>query len=148
MHMTRHRSGTIDRTGRVSHIALRLAEAELSEALALAQTEGRSAGNFARLVYLMGMDVYRAQGYLAMPEGAAQPTRSRWEQRSGLVNEKPIALRLTAEELAEAQALAASEERTPGNLARVLFHMGMQVYRNTSRIVLSKAPAVTGTRLN
>ncbi|QKV52630.1 hypothetical protein [Comamonas antarctica] len=148
MHMTRHRSGTLDRPTRISHIALRLAETELVEALTFAQAEGRSAGNFARLVYLMGVNVYRAQGYLAMPEGAAQPQRSRWQQRSGLVNEKPIALRLTAEELAEAQVLAASEERTPGNLARVLFHMGMQVYRKTSRIVLPKAPAVAGLRLN
>lgn len=147
--MTRHRSGTLDSTARVPHIALRLAAAELEEALACAQAEGRTAGNFARLVYLMGMDVYRTQGYLAMPEGAAQPQRSRWEVRSGLVNEKPIALRLTASEMQEAQALAAVEERTPGNLARVLFHMGMQVYRTKRRIHLPTAPAVAAAaRMN
>ncbi len=141
-HMTRHRSGTLDSAARVPHIALRLAAPELAEALACAQAEGRTAGNFARLVYLMGMDVYRAQGYVAMPEGAAQPQRSRWEMRSGLVNEKPIALRLTAAELQEAQALAAVEERTTGNVARVLFHMGMAVYRQHRRIHLPTAPAV------
>lgn len=148
-HMTRHRSGTLDSTTRVPHIALRLAAAELEEALVCAQAEGRTAGNFARLVYLMGMDVYRTQGYLAMPEGAAQPQRSRWEVRSGLVNEKPIALRLTASEMQEAQDLAAVEERTPGNLARVLFHMGLVVYRKHRRIHLPTAPAVAAaTRLN
>lgn len=148
-HMTRHRSGTLDSTARVPHIALRLAAAELDEALACAHAAGRTAGNFARLVYLMGVDVYRKQGYLAMPEGAAQPQRSRWEMRSGLVNEKPIALRLTADELQEAQALATAEERTPGNVARVLFHMGMQVYREHRRIQLPKAPAVAAaSRMN
>ena len=148
-HMTRHRSGTLDSTARVPHIALRLAAAELEEALACAQAEGRTAGNFARLVYLMGMDVYRTQGYLAMPEGAAQPQRSRWEVRSGLVNEKPIALRLAASEMQEAQALAAVEERTTGNVARVLFHMGMQVYRAKRRIQLPTAPAVAAAaRMN
>ena len=126
---------------RVPHIALRLAAAELDEAQACAQAEGRTAGNFARLVYLMGMDMYRAQGYLAMPPQATQPQRSRWQTRSGLVNDKPIALRLTADELQQAQDLAAIEERTPGNLARVLFHMGMAVYRQHRRIHLPTAPA-------
>ena len=147
--MTRHRSGTLDSTARVPHIALRLAAAELDEALACAHAEGRTAGNFARLVYLMGVDVYRLKGYLAMPEGAAQPQRSRWEMRSGLVNEKPIALRLTAAELQDAHDLAAIEERTAGNVARVLFHMGMQVYREHRRIQLPKAPAVAAaSRMN
>lgn len=74
-YMTRRRSGTLDSTARTSHIALRLAAAELDEALACAQAEGRTAGNFARLVYLMGVDVYRLKGYLAIPEGPA-PTES------------------------------------------------------------------------
>lgn len=148
-HMTRHRSGTLDSTARVPHIALRLAAAELDEALTCAQAEGRTAGNFARLVYLMGVDVYRQQGYLAMPDGAAQPQRSRWEVRSGLVNEKPIALRLTATELQDAHDLAAIEERTTGNVARVLFHMGMQVYRASGRIQLPTAPAMAAAgRMN
>lgn len=148
-YMTRHRSGTLDSTARTSHIALRLAAAELDEALACAQAEGRTAGNFARLVYLMGVDVYRLKGYLAIPEGAVQPQRSRWEMRSGLVHEKPIALRLTAEEMQAAHALAAVEERTTGNVARVLFHMGMQVYREHGRIKLRHAPAVTAaSRMN
>jgi len=38
----------------------------------------------------------RQHGY---PDAAAQPQRSRWEVRSSLINEKPIALRLTANEL-------------------------------------------------
>lgn len=135
-----HPPGLLDSAARVPHIALRLAAPELDEALACAQAEGRTAGNFARLVYLMGMDLYRAQGYLAMPQGATAPQRSRWQTRSGLVNDKPIALRLTADELQQAQDLAAVEERTPGNVARVLFHMGMAVYRQSRRLHLPHLP--------
>lgn len=142
-HMTRHRSGTLDSTARVPYIALRLAAPEREEALSCAYAEGRTAGNFARLVYLMGRDVYRSQGYLAVPAGTAQPNPGRFGMRSGLVNEKPIALRLTPEELREANALAAGEDRTLTNMARVLFHMGMAVYRKHGRIQLPTAPTVS-----
>ena len=40
-------------------IAIRLGQQELDEVLQLARAEDRPAGNFARMVYLLGLAVYR-----------------------------------------------------------------------------------------
>ena len=53
-------------------IALRLEKAELSEAHAAAESQGRSSSNFARLIYLMGMSVYRETGRIELPARAVQ----------------------------------------------------------------------------
>ena len=58
-------------------IAIRLGQQELDEVLQLARAEDRPAGNFARMVYLLGLAVYREQGFLTLQIDVAQPARSR-----------------------------------------------------------------------
>jgi hypothetical protein len=64
--MTRHRSGTLGRLEHEKPIALRLLPAERQEALNTADAEGRSASNFARLIYLMGMEQYKQRGRIEL----------------------------------------------------------------------------------
>lgn len=73
-HFTRHRSGTLDGLVNDKPIALRLPREELAQAHAYADAEGRSSSNFARLVFLMGMQVYREHGRLSMPVAATATT--------------------------------------------------------------------------
>ncbi len=110
-------------------IAIRLGQQELDEVLQLARAEDRPAGNFARMVYLLGLAVYREQGFLTLQVDVAQPARSRWQAASGLVNEKPIAMRLPPAEQADVEEMARNESRRPGNFARAVFRMGMPIYR-------------------
>ena len=123
-------------------IAIRLGQQELDEVLQLARAEDRPAGNFARMVYLLGLAVYREQGFLSLQSDAAQPARSRWQAASGLVNEKPIAMRLQPHEQAAAEEMADKESRRPGNFARAVFRMGMAVYRNRMQQRRAATPAV------
>lgn len=66
-YLTRRRSGTLDGLVNDKPIALRLPKDELAAAHACADAEGRSASNFARLIHLMGMQMYREHGRLSMP---------------------------------------------------------------------------------
>lgn len=43
-------------------IALRLTDEERAQAIAMAEAEGRSAGNFVRQVYRLGLQQYLKQG--------------------------------------------------------------------------------------
>lgn len=64
--MTRHHSGTVGRLENEKPIALRLLPEEREEALATAAAQGRSASNFARLIYLMGMERYKERGQIEL----------------------------------------------------------------------------------
>ena len=123
-------------------IAIRLGQQELDEVLQLARAEDRPAGNFARMVYLLGLAVYREQGFLTLQADVAQPARSRWQAASGLVNEKPIAMRLPPAEQADVEEMARNESRRPGNFARAVFRMGMPIYRQRIQQRAVATPAV------
>ena len=69
-HMTRHRSATVGRLEHERPIALRLQKPELEEAHKTSDALDRSASNFARLIYLMGMQLHRRTGLLRLPEHA------------------------------------------------------------------------------
>lgn len=64
--MTRHHSGTVGRLENEKPIALRLLPEERQEALGEAKAQGRSASNFARLIYLMGMEQYKQRGQIEL----------------------------------------------------------------------------------
>jgi len=123
-------------------IAIRLGQQELDEALRFARAEDMPAGNFARMVYLLGLGEYSRQGYLTLQADVAQPARSRWQAASGLVNDKPIAMRLLPHERVDAIEMAALESRRPGNFARAVFRMGMAVYRGRVQQRMAAVPAV------
>ncbi|WP_218240462.1 hypothetical protein [Comamonas fluminis] len=129
-------SATVDKP-----IAIRLGRAELDEVLHFAHAEDLPAGNFARMIYLLGLAVYRQQGYLTLRVDMAQPARSRWQAASGLVNEKPIAMRLQPSEREAVETMASETGRRPGNFARVVFRMGMPIYRQRVQHLLADMPA-------
>lgn len=56
--------------------------------------------------------------------GAAAPIK-----RERLVHEKPIPLRMPAEELAETRQLAADENRSASNFALVVFRLGIAEFK-------------------
>ena len=71
-HMTRHRSATVGRLEHERPIALRLQKTELEEAHQKSDELDRSASNFARLIYLMGMQLHRRTGLLRLPDDAVE----------------------------------------------------------------------------
>lgn len=71
-HMTRHRSATVGPLEHKRPIALRLQTSELEEAHKTSDALDRSASNFTRLVYLMGMQVHRRTGLLRLPDDAVE----------------------------------------------------------------------------
>lgn len=76
--ITRHRSGAVGRLEHEKPIALRLMPAERLEALEKAAAEDRSASNFARLIYLMGMEQYKQRGRIELtPTTLAQGCEAR-----------------------------------------------------------------------
>ena len=127
-------------------IAIRLGQTELDEVLHFAHAEDLPAGNFARMIYLLGLAVYRQQGYLTLRADMAQPSRSRWQPASGLVNEKPIAMRLQPTEREAVETMASEAGRRPGNFARVVFRMGMPIYRQRVQHLLTDMSAFGATR--
>ena len=69
-HPPRRHSGSLAPILHSKPIALRLPQDELSEAHAMADGQDRSTASFARLVYLMGMQMHRRTGLLRLPEHA------------------------------------------------------------------------------
>ncbi|QXZ10256.1 hypothetical protein KUF54_03075 [Comamonas sp. Y33R10-2] len=71
---TRSRSATLDGLCIDKPIPLRLTASERDEALQAADEQGRSASNFARLIYRMGMQQFRRTGRIQLePESLIQP---------------------------------------------------------------------------
>lgn len=67
---------------------------------------------------------------------AAQLTRHHSASVDRLVHEKPIALRLDKQELADAHAQAKAQGRSSSNFARLIHLMGMAEFRRRGRIEL------------
>lgn len=70
---------------------------------------------------------------------AAQLTRHHSASVDRLVHEKPIALRLEKQELADAHAQAKAQGRSSSNFARLIHLMGMAEYRRRGCIELPAA---------
>lgn len=75
---------------------------------------------------------------------SANLTRRHSAALGGLVNDKPIALRLEQKELEEAHKLAKAEGRSSSNFARMVYLMGVAEYRRKGRIELAAEDLVHG----
>ncbi|MFC4923863.1 hypothetical protein [Delftia deserti] len=77
-HQTRHRSATVEPLVHDKQIALRLTHGERQAVQGCATREGRSQSNFARMIHLMGMEMYEHLGRIelgTLQRGAAAEQR-------------------------------------------------------------------------
>lgn len=63
------------------------------------------------------------------PSTSPAPGTGAPSKRQRLVHEKPIPLRMPAEELAETRQLAANENRSASNFALVVFRIGIAEFK-------------------
>lgn len=75
-HQTRHRSATVEPLLHARPIPLRLTETEHQRTWSHAAIEGRSASNFARMIHLMGMELYEYLGRVELGAMAKISTRA------------------------------------------------------------------------
>lgn len=75
-HQTRHRSATVEPLVHDKQIALRLTNGERQAVQSCASHEGRSQSNFARMIHLMGMEMYEYLGRIELGAMAKIATRA------------------------------------------------------------------------
>ncbi|MDR3016465.1 MULTISPECIES: hypothetical protein [Delftia] len=75
-HQTRHRSATVEPLVHDKQIALRLTNGERHAVQGGASHEGRSQSNFARMIHLMGMELYEHLGRIELGAVARLTTRA------------------------------------------------------------------------
>lgn len=75
-HQTRHRSATVEPLVHDKQIALRLTNGERLAVQSGASNEGRSQSNFARMIHLMGMEMYEHLGRIELGAMAKLSTRA------------------------------------------------------------------------